>query len=942
MHVKKLLIWLTYTVAVAISTSLAFSIGTTTPYILTTEQKELLRIKVLHESSASNNGELPPQQLNGSHGYQSEPQQTHQCLIIPEHRKKTVDLVFLFEGSESMTEEEFNKNKDFIKNIIDSLKNSSIKFAAVQFSSYPRLVFDFNDYVAGTALDKLQKEPHMRQLTNTHKALTFVLNDLLENPAAGASADATKVLVLITEGTPSDTDRRNIIGQYQDKNIIRLVIAVRSTRLDRFTSIALKPTKDFGFQIENYDGLTGILENIQITIRRMEDESTPIKIKKFGLSVVDGPTRGPPTVKYTDLDQVCAGPTPVNSVCYKMEDDPQQFSSLLSKVFLECRKRTMDFVFLFDGSESMTEEEFNKNKDFIKEIIDLLKNSSIKFAAVQFSSYPRLVFDFNDYVAGTALDKLQKEPHMRKLTNTHKALTFVLNDLLENPAAGASADATKGLVLITDGNPSDTDRRNIIGQYQDKNIIRLVIAVRGPRLDRFTAIASKPTKDFGFQIENYDGLTGILENILIRIFRMKGIKVTGDKNNKTPQSIFSAVVINDTALAVLGSVRSNNWCGLLQRIYAREKNQSKDPGLNPAFYIENSVSVGKRNNIHLHFTGAPQFEQKGQVVLYTHDCENWIPVQRLNGDRMGSYFGAELCSVDIDSDGNTDFLLVGAPMFWNHPKEKREGQIYVYTLTDEIELRRERIVAASAKGRFGTTISSIADLNGDGLRDVAVGAPLEDENRGAVYIYLGDKQSGMRSTFSQKIMGQQILPGLRYFGLSIDGDIDHEVDGLPHIVIGSLDTTVVLRSRPVFNILPQLYIQPEEIRIGKDGCLVNTDERVLTLCFKRVETTESKAGVGSVGLNISYDLDVDPKRQTRRGFFSQTNEASRHTATLEIGHEDTCRRFSIHIPSCVEDTSSPIRITLNFFQVDKDSASGVLDVDSVREAVVEIPFQKQS
>lgn len=48
---------------------------------------------------------------------------------------------------------------------------------------------------------------------------------------------------------------------------------------------------------------------------------------------------------------------------------------------------------------------------------------------------------------------------------------------------------------------------------------------------------------------------------------------------------------------------------------------------------------------------------------------------------MGSYFGAELCSVDIDSDGNTDFLLVGAPMFHQPP---REGRIYVYTLTDKV------------------------------------------------------------------------------------------------------------------------------------------------------------------------------------------------------------------------------------------------------------------
>lgn len=51
-------------------------------------------------------------------------------------------------------------------------------------------------------------------------------NDILENPGAGASPDATKVLVLITDGDPSDTDRNGIIKKYGAKNIIRFVIGV--------------------------------------------------------------------------------------------------------------------------------------------------------------------------------------------------------------------------------------------------------------------------------------------------------------------------------------------------------------------------------------------------------------------------------------------------------------------------------------------------------------------------------------------------------------------------------------------------------------------------------------------------------------------------------------------------------------------------------------------
>lgn len=66
-----------------------------------------------------------------------------------------------------------------------------------------------------------------------------------------------------------------------------------------------------------------------------------------------------------------------------------------------------------------------------------------------------------------------------------------------------------------------------------------------------------------------------------------------------------------------------------------------------------------------------------------------------------------------------------------------------------MKLQDELGVTVPSMGRFGTSITSITDLNGDGLRDIAVGAPLEDENRGAVYIFLGDRQKGIRSTYSQ-------------------------------------------------------------------------------------------------------------------------------------------------------------------------------------------------
>uniref|UniRef100_A0A3B4THL0 Integrin alpha-M-like n=1 Tax=Seriola dumerili TaxID=41447 RepID=A0A3B4THL0_SERDU len=675
-------------------------------------------------------------------------------------------------------------------------------------------------------------------------------------------------------------------------------------------------------------------------------ENKTIPVKHLGLSIAADSKHSQFTVCSPSVAHECNENSYLNSVCFKITDNLQAIS-FFTPGYQECTKKTVDLIFLFDGSGSMTEEEFTKNKDFIVDIMDSLKNSSIKFAAVQFSSDYRKVFDFNDYQAGTALDKLMKEPHMKSLTNTHRALKFVLDAILENPQSGASRDAKKVLVLITDGDPSDVDRNGIIKRYDDKNIIRFVIGVKAAKLDKFEAIASQPTEKYAFKIENYNGLKGILENFQKRIFKMEGSSAAraGDITGEMSQSGFSAVFYND--ILILGSVGSNSWRGSLQ-----EQIMSYVT-VTVAGY---SVSVGRKNDVPLYFSGAPRFEHVGRVVLFKHEGKDWTAAQALDGEQIGSYFGAELCSVDIDSDGNTDFLLVGAPLFYQ-PQESREGQIYVYTLTDEMQLRSELNVTVSSMGRFGTTISSLADLNGDGLRDVAVGAPLEDDNRGAVYIYLGNRHKGIRSTFSQRIMGEKIKPGLRFFGQAIDGVNDLGEDGLPDITIGSQGVAVVLRSRPVFHVTTHLSFLPKEISTEKFDCVAKTDKSALmvtiTTCFEMKETTKTTntantlillyvfAGAMNSGLNISYTLNVDPMRQTYRGFFETVKKTRNFTNTRLLTDKETCFNSSIYMPKCVTDTLSPLIIKLNFSQVDSESGNAILNVDSKTQDVVEVPFEKQ-
>lgn len=362
-----------------------------------------------------------------------------------------------------------------------------------------------------------------------------------------------------------------------------------------------------------------------------------------------------------------------------------------------------------------------------------------------------------------------------------------------------------------------------------------------------------------------------------------------------------------------------------------------------------SLSVGERNGKPLYFTGAPRFNHTGQVVVFQRDEDKWKIIQRIPDDKVGnhlfinkigSYFGAELCSVDIDSDGNTDFLLVGAPMFYL-PEEKKEGKIYIYSLSDDMELKSQLEVKAPSMGRFGTTISSISDLNGDGLREVAVGAPLEENNAGAVYIYLGQRGTGIRNISSQRITGAEFHPGLRFFGQAIHGDLDLGDDRLPDVVVGSQGAVVVLRSKPVVNVTAKLSFYPREISLQEITCLEKgPDLPMVTIraCFEMVEATNSKTGSG---IGISVMLNVDPTRQTYRGFFNENEKKSRNISnTYELTNNETCFNYSISMHKCVKDTLTPVIIKLNFSQANSEKENAILNVDSKRQAMVEVPFEK--
>src|SRR6185295_2212553 len=101
---------------------------------------------------------------------------------------------------------------------------------------------------------------------------------------------------------------------------------------------------------------------------------------------------------------------------------------------------------------------------------------------------------------------------------------------------------------------------------------------------------------------------------------------------------------------------------------------------------------------------------------------------------------------DLDGDGVNDFM-VGAPA---SDSGFELGRVYVYSGASGKLIRLHGGLAA--EDIFGSAIDCSADVDGDGVADVAVGAPWatsDDGLLGAIYVFSGKSGAELMSDFGK-------------------------------------------------------------------------------------------------------------------------------------------------------------------------------------------------
>ncbi|KAI5606554.1 collagen alpha-6(VI) chain, partial [Silurus asotus] len=382
------------------------------------------------------------------------------------------DIVLLVDGSWSIGNENFQKIRDFLFNLLNSFDVSpdKVQIGLVQYSNSPHTEFYLNSFdTKQKILDYITKLSYRGGGTKTGLGLNFLLTQHFVKEAGSRAGDGVpQIAVVITDGQSQD----NVEVHAQDlkqKGIILYAIGIKDADMEQLKEIATQPHEQHIYGVSDFTALEGISQSF------------------------------------------------IQVLCKTVEEAKRQ----VSQIPQGCKA---DIVFLVDSSSSIGDADFQKVKKFLQTFIGGLdvKPDKVRVGLAQFSNDPKQEFLLAEYAdKNDLLDKVEKLTYLKGVTETGKALTFIQNNYFtEAGGSRINQSVPQIAVVITDGESADTMDVPAM-ELRRKGVLIFTIGVGEASIKDLQSIANKPHQRFVLSFTDYEELlkatTSTVEKVCISV-----------------------------------------------------------------------------------------------------------------------------------------------------------------------------------------------------------------------------------------------------------------------------------------------------------------------------------------------------------------------------------------------------------------------------------------
>ncbi|XP_064622375.1 collagen alpha-6(VI) chain-like [Lineus longissimus] len=340
------------------------------------------------------------------------------------------DVVFLMDESSSIQPDSWDKQKDFVKEMIKSfdIGQHFTRVSLITFSTGATLIFSLKRY--NTRERMINSLDHLRQQggqTDTGAALR-IAREYVFLPRMGSrrdDPDIPQICIVITDGNSQQSEETKHQAALTKAGGISVFAIGVGKKVSKQELRNIASGVEYVFPVDDYSKL----KNIEFALAYRACDVTKLQ-----------PTTTTETPTTTTR-------VPTTTTAPTLPPLPPLY------VTPECKQKQADVVILLDTSSGIRAPDFSEMKAFVQAMaytLDIYPNNT-RISLMTFADHPKIHFEFDQYSTREeiyeAASKIKKQRGARNLDVALKVIRTHTFD----PSSGARKRVAKVVILVTDG-----------------------------------------------------------------------------------------------------------------------------------------------------------------------------------------------------------------------------------------------------------------------------------------------------------------------------------------------------------------------------------------------------------------------------------------------------------------------------------------------------------